>query len=256
MSRFIPISDARTSSGLRMVALRGVPSPWTEAAKGIFHVKQLDCQYAAAAKTDAADALVSWAGDSTVPVVAYEKEPLRTGWAEILILAERLAPETALIPAATADRVKLFGLAHEICGEMGLGWCLRLQMLKLSMGHGAEGAVGFAPQVAASLAAKYGFIPQHVAQAKSRVLEILAFLDQTLGERRYLIGNSLTAADIYWATFANLLTPLPEELLPAHPTIRAIYSGAETDLVDAMTPRLRDHQTYIYQRYLELPVPL
>ena len=256
MSRFISIAEAKDRRGLRIVCPRGVPSPWTEAAKGIFHVKKLDCQYAAAAKTDAADALQSWAGNSSIPVVAYEKETLRTGWAEILLLAERLAPQPALIPADAAQRAAMFGLSHEICGEMGLGWCVRLQMLKISMDHSGAEAAGFPPEVTARLASKYGFNPQHVAAARGRVLEILHMLDATLGERRYLIGESLSAADIYWATFANLLVPLPEEQLPAHRTIRAIYTSRDQGFIDAMTPRLREHQSYIYQQYLELPVVL
>ena len=129
MSRFISIADARADRGLRMACLRGVPSPWTEAAKGIFHVKSLDCQYAAQRREDEDNAIAAWAGNSSVPVVAYENEPLRTGWAEILLLAERLAPQPALIPEAADQRALLFGLAHEICGEMGFGWCLRLHML-------------------------------------------------------------------------------------------------------------------------------
>ncbi len=83
--------------------------------------------------------LAAWAGDVGIPVVAYENEKLRTGWAEILLLAERLKPEPALIPAGAQDRATLFGLAHEICGEMGFGWAYRLLMVRQSLGHGGEG---------------------------------------------------------------------------------------------------------------------
>lgn len=256
MSRFVSIAEARASRGLRMVCLRGVPSPWTEAAKGIFHVKQLDCCYAAQRKGDEADALAAWAGSSSVPVVAYENEPLRTGWAQILLLAERLADAPPLIPAQPSARALMFGLSHEICGEMGFGWCLRLEMLKQSMGHGAEDQPGFPPEVAARLAARYGFNPRDVAKARGRVLEILSLLDETLGAKTHMLGDSLTALDIYWATFANLLAPLPEDMLPAVPLIRNIYTTRDQDLAAALTPKLRDHQRFIYETYLELPVPL
>ncbi len=152
MSRFVSITQARAASGLRMACLRGVPSPWTEAAKGIFHVKGLACQYAAQSKDDPDGALVAWAGDVGIPVVAYENEKLRTGWAEILLLAERLKPEPALIPARAEDRALLFGLAHEICGEMGFGWAYRLLMIQQSLGHGSE--TGFPSNVANYLAAQ------------------------------------------------------------------------------------------------------
>jgi glutathione S-transferase len=259
MSRFISIADARDAGGLRMACLRGVPSPWTEAAKGIFHVKGLDCQYAAQRREDTDNAIAGWAGNSSVPVVAYENEPLRTGWAEILLLAERLAPDPALIPETAGERALLFGIGHEICGEMGLGWCLRLHMIRQSLSHdpaGGEKTEGFPPEVTNALAGKYGFNPTDVAQAKSRAISILKLLDERLQNHRYLLGSELSAADIYWATFANLLTPLPEDQLPAAPMIRNAYSNRDPDLDNAMTQRLRDHQRLVYEQHLELPVPL
>jgi glutathione S-transferase len=254
MARYITIGEARTAPGLRMVCLRGVPSPWTEAARGIFRIKGLNCAYAARGPEEPRDAIAEWAGDSSVPVVAYEREKLRTGWAEILLLAERLAPEPALLPAGAEPRAEAFGLAHEICGEMGFGWCLRLLMIQRSLGH-AEGPA-FPAEVAGALAGKYGFAPAGVRAARQRVLDVLGMLDARLERQPYLLGDSLTVVDVYWATFANLLTPLPEDQMPAAPMIRAVYSGADQDLVEAVTGRLRDHQRAIYQGFLELPVPL
>ena len=138
MSRYISITEAKSVPGLRLACLRRVPSPWTEAAKGIFYVKSLQCQYAAQSKDEPDGALVAWAGEVGVPVVAYENEKLRTGWAEILLLAERLQPEPALIPRSAQDRATLFGLAHEICGEMGFGWAYRLLMIERSLDDGGE----------------------------------------------------------------------------------------------------------------------
>src|SRR4030095_11985710 len=109
MNRFVSIAEPRAAPGLRMACLRGVTSPWTEAAKGIFHVKGLACQYAAQSKDEPDGAIAAWAGDAGIPVVAYEQEKLRTGWAEILLLAERLANEPALIPAGASDRALMFG---------------------------------------------------------------------------------------------------------------------------------------------------
>jgi glutathione S-transferase len=252
--RFLSIAEARRAGGLRLACLRAVPSPWTEAAKGIFHVKGLPCQYAAQAETDDPNAIAAWAGDSSVPVVAYENEPLRTGWAEILILAERLRPEPALVPATAAGRVQLFGLAHEICGELGLGWCVRLLKIRDGFDHGEGG--GFAPDVAAFLAAKYGFNPMHVAQAEERSVQVLGLLDQVLGESRYFLEDRLTALDVYWATMANLLAPLPPEQLPMSRRLRAVYESTSETLLTELSPRLRAHQERIYRDHLELPVPL
>ncbi len=36
---YISVEEARARSGLRMVVVGNVPSPWGEAAKGILHIK-------------------------------------------------------------------------------------------------------------------------------------------------------------------------------------------------------------------------
>jgi glutathione S-transferase len=251
---FISITQARAAPGLRIACLRGVPSPWTEAAKGIFHVKGIACQYAAQAQDDPDGALVHWAGDVGIPVVAYENEKLRTGWAEILLLAERLRPEPALIPAEAEGRATMFGLAHEICGEMGFGWAYRLVMIQQSLGHGGE--TSFPPDVASYLAPRYGFIPAHVRVAKARVIDVLRMFSKRIEGRRYLLGSTLTALDIYWATFANLILPLPEAELPAAPMIRAAYTCRDADILGAVSDELRALQRRVYDDHLELPVPL
>jgi glutathione S-transferase len=237
-----------------MACLRRIPSPWTEAAKGIFYAKGLACQYAAQGDGDPDNAIANWAGDSEIPVVAYEKEPLKTGWAEILILAERLAPESALIPSDAGLRSQLFGLSHEICGEMGIGWCVRLLMLQSGMDHSSDRT--FPSAAAATLAGKYGFNPSHLKQAERRVVEVLGLLDAVLGDDDYFLGESLSALDIYWATMANLLVPLADAQLPMSSTMRGIYTSTNLGILDALTPRLRAHQQRTYDQHLELPVPL
>ena len=257
MSRFINIAAAREASGLRMACLRGVPSPWTEAAKGIFHVKGLDCQYAAQGDEDVENAISAWAGDSSVPVVAFANEPLRTGWLEILLLAERLAPQPGLIPADPEARAWMLGLAQEICGPLGFGWCVRLEMLRLGMSHADDGGGrGFPPEVTSRLASKYGFNPTDVGLGRTRIVEVLKLLDSALAERDYLVGDTLTALDVYWATFANLPIPLPGELLPAVSFIRKVYTSEDAELLGAISARLRAHQRNVYEQHLELPVPL
>lgn len=250
---FVSIARAREAAGLRMGCLRGVPSPWTEAAKGIFRIKGLECLYGARAEDEPESAIADWAGDSSVPVVAYEGETLRTGWAEILLLAERLAPEPPLIPRDEDQRVTCFGLAHEICGEMGLGWSYRLLMIQASLGHGDDGV--FPPEVGGFLAAKYGFEPVAVAQARQRVLDVLGTLSHRIAGRRYFLDR-LSALDVYWATFANLLIPLPEADMRMPSMIRNAYSCRDAELLDAISDELAAHQRFVYDTHLEVPVPL
>ena len=79
---------------------------------------------------------------------------------------------------------------------------------------------------------------------------------ERIAGRRYLIGDGLTALDIYWATFANLILPLPEADLPAIPMIRAAYTCHDADILGAVSDELRALQRRIYETHLELPVPL
>src|SRR3954467_6353311 len=123
--QYISIEDAMKRAGLRMVVVGGVPSPWGEAAKGILHIKGID--WAAVRLVYDSKPLKQWAGQRSGPVVIFDNEPPRAGWSEILLLAERLAPTPSLLPADAAERATMFGLAHEICGEAGLGWSRRLQ---------------------------------------------------------------------------------------------------------------------------------
>jgi len=241
--------------GLRLAGLRGIPSPWTEAAKGIFHVKKLACQYATRMDDEPRSALVDWAGDVGVPVVAYENEALRTTWTSILLLAERLAPEPALLPRDPDARALAFGISHEICGEMGLGWAYRLLMIQTSLSHGPEHR-GFSPGVANYLAPRYGFNPTHVKDAKRRVVDVLTMLSRRIEGRRYLLGDELSAVDIYWATFANLLHPLPEKDMPFSGPFRDAYTCVDAEVLAAISPGLRAHQERIYREHLELPAPL
>src|SRR5579871_6719481 len=127
--KFVSVEEAIARPGLRMVVVGGVPSPWGEAAKGILHIKKID--WVAVRLAYDSDALLNWAGQRSGPVAIYDKERPRAGWAEILLLAERLAPTPSLVPADAGERATMFGLAHEICGEDGLGWARRLRMIHI-----------------------------------------------------------------------------------------------------------------------------
>src|SRR5262245_18439047 len=94
---YISTEQAIARPALRMVVVGNVPTPWGEAAKGIFHIKRLDWAAVRLAHDD--DAQLQWAVWRSGPVAIYDNESPRSGWAEILLLAERLKPEPALIPS-------------------------------------------------------------------------------------------------------------------------------------------------------------
>lgn len=250
----ISIAAARERGGLRMVSLAGVPSPWTEAAKGIFRVKGIDYVLARRGEDEAEDAAAQWVGNVGVPAVVYENEPVRTGWAEILLLAERLAPEPALLPADPEQRALALGLSHEICGEMGLGWCQRLVMMGVSFG--TRPGEGFPRQIAEYLAPRYGWRDGADTIGKARVIELLAMFSRQLDGHEYVLNDTLSAVDIYLATFINLIRPLPQDLLPMPEMIRSAYTCVDEDIMAACDARIRAHQERIYERHLELPVRL
>ena len=125
--QYLNTAEAIGRSGVRMVVVGGVPSPWGEAAKGILHIKGIDWAAVMLAYDD--EPQKEWAGQRTGPVLINDAERPRSGWAEILLLAERLSPQPPLLPTDPAQRALTFGLAHEICGEEGLGWMRRLQLV-------------------------------------------------------------------------------------------------------------------------------
>jgi glutathione S-transferase len=71
--------------------------------------------------------------------------------------------------------------------------------------------------------------------------------------RTYLVGNTLSAIDIYWAIFAGAIRPLPASLCPGMPDgMRANYTNPE--LEEEAGPALMSHRDFVYQTHLKLPM--
>jgi glutathione S-transferase len=234
----------------------GVPSPWGEAAKGIFQVKGLDCS---AVRLDyASDALKQWTGGRRDgPVAFHDDEPPRHAWDQILLLAERLAPEPALLPRDPADRALAMGLAHEICGEGGLGWTRRLQMVHA----GLQGLGGFSPKVAPYLAKKYGYRTEDAPTYGPRVAALLGMLaarlrSQKASGSRYHLDSAMTAVDIYAATAMALFSPLPQEQCAMDPATRAAFETLDDPTREALAPELLAHRDMMYAEHLATPLSL
>ncbi|MBW2241099.1 MAG: hypothetical protein JRH01_03865 [Deltaproteobacteria bacterium] len=252
---YVDFEDAKQRTGLRMVVVTGVPSPWGEAAKGILHVKQIP--WAAVKLDQASETMTEWTGEQSGPVAIYENEAPRGGWAEILLLAERLAPRPALLPTDAGDRALVLGLAHEICGEMGLGWCRR----NLGVHAGLAGGVGFPKPIAQYLGSKYGYRPEEGDLYAARVIDVLGMLARRLRAQQadgtpYLLGASLTAVDIYSATFMALFKPLPPEQCPMPEAMRPAFESMDEATAKALDPILLEHRDFIYAKHLELPLSI
>jgi glutathione S-transferase len=252
---YVSVEEAIKRSGIRMVVVGDVPSPWGEAAKGILHIKGIE--WAAVRLTYDSEPLKEWAGQRNAPVAIYGNERPRSGWAEILLLAERLSTSPSLLPADPADRAFVFGLAHEICGEGGLGWSRRLQLVHA----GLRNAGGFPERVAKYLGKKYGYSPETGAAASQRVADLLGMLIARLKAQRragsrYYVGEALTAVDIYSATFAAMFAPLPPEQCRMDASTRAAFGARDTHTEAALAPILFEHRDMMYREYLELPLSL
>jgi len=114
---------------------------------------------------------------------------------------------------------------------------------------------------ALTFGSKYGYSPEAATAAPGKCAEILTAFSQKLASQRsrgsrYLVGDRLSAADIYWAAFAALVKPLPDELCPMLPRMRVLYDCKDRRVVDATSPELLAHRDFIYREHLELPVAL
>jgi glutathione S-transferase len=252
---YLESERARAAHGLRMVVVVGVPSPWSEAAKGILHVKRIPWK---AVRLDPAnDQLADWTGQRSGPVALYDDEAPRSGWAEILLLAERLGPTPSLLPADPAERTRVVGLSHEICGEEGLGWERRLQ----GVHAGLNGEPGFPPAVASYLAQKYGYRAEVGSRHRRRVTDLLEMLAERLHAQRkagsqFYFGETLCAVDIYSATFMALFKPLPPDQCAMAEAMRPAFAYLDDLTAKALDPILLEHRNLVYAEYLELPLTL
>ncbi len=252
---YIGLDEAIARKGLRMVVVGGVPSPWGEAAKGILHIKGID--WAAVRLVYDDERLVAWAGQRSGPIAIYDGEPPRVHWKDILLLAERLAPVPALLPEDPAARAQVLELADMICGEGGLGWTRRLQLVHIGM----QGGGGFAGRVGGYLGKKYGYSAEGGEAAGSRVVERLGRLTKQLRAQhaagsRFYVGDALTAVDVYAATALALFRPFPEAQCAMDPNTRAALETRHAATDAALDPVLFAHRDMMYAEHLELPLRL
>src|SRR5260370_41634189 len=111
MLQYRSFSEIVDALGLRIVLVKGLHSPWGQAAKTIFEIKGLDYVAAPWLPGEPNDDIVAWGGETSAPIVAWGKEKPINRRIDILYLAERLAPKPSLIPADPTERARLFGLS-------------------------------------------------------------------------------------------------------------------------------------------------
>jgi glutathione S-transferase len=120
---------------------------------------------------------------------------------------------------------------------------------------------GSSPAIRGTIALlkRYGWTENEAAAAPARIAAILRHLAARLEAQAargsaYFIGNSLTAVDIHWACFANLLDPLPPEVNPMPKMLRLLFERRDPVVVAAIDPILLRHRDLVYARHLALPL--
>jgi glutathione S-transferase len=250
---YVDVETAKAAKGTRLVVNALVPSPWSEAIKGLFAIAELPAlAVRRAMDTQAIDA---WTGVDNAPAVFHDREPIRTNWAAIVAFVDRMAPGRNILPAAPAARAEAIGTIDTLAGEGGVGWNARLAMIDASIT--SNGATGFPLQIAKYLAKRYGYAPDAVAIARERITAQLAFLASKLGGE-YFGAAAPNAVDIYSATF---LTPVAAPITDADcpgilPPLAAAFASAHAAFGALVPPSLLEHRARMFERHLPRPIRL
>jgi hypothetical protein len=226
-----------------------------EAAKGILHVKNIE--WAAVRLVYDSEPLKQWAVSAVVrslctttnghaPVgpkfCCFQSASFRT------LACYRKTQQTEPLPS---------DWRHEICGEQGLAWSRRLQLIDAGLNNKG----GFPERVCKYLGKKYGYSPQVSAQSGRRVADVLRMLASRLKQQRqaasgYYIGDALTAVDIYSATAMAMFAPLPPEQCRMDGPTRAAFGSRDPEIEAALDPILFQHRDMIFAESLQLPLSL
>ena len=257
-TKFITLEEsASMEKGTRVTFVPGVQAMFSEALKNICFVKKLPLTrvlhpiMGVDEKTgeDRQAKLYKLTSQTSLPTMFHDEERPRNVWIEQLALAERIGTKDSpkLIPDNFEHRVDMFGLCAVVLGEDGLTWNMRLL-------------------IDSPLAQKYGYSEEASSAAPRKIAEVITLIDRRLEAQekqglRYLVGDALTAVDIYWATMSMTVLPVPLEIMPKTKQNQGMlmFFAANSEIPEiakALTERIKDHQHYILTTYCETPAVL
>ena len=254
---FISLNEAaEMTEGTRITFMPGVQALYAEALKNICFAKQIPVIRALhppmgidkETGQDRQARLYELTRQTGLPTMFYEQERPRNVWTEQLALAERIGSSSRmLIPADFDYRVTMFGLCAVVLAEDGLVWNMRI------LNDGA-------------LSRKYGYSKAASDAAPEKIVQIIKVFDTHLSQQsergsRYLVGDTLSAADIYWATMSMSITATPPEIMPVTKQNQGMlkYFAANSkrpEIAEVLSDRILDHQRYILTTYCETPAVL
>jgi len=247
---YVPVEEARKLPGIRIAFCQGVPGPWGIAARAIYELKGLDFVAVPQIGGGENNELKEWTGQTSAPVLMRNDDRIRTQWSEMLVLAEQLQPEPCLIPSDEEDRITMFGISHEICADDGLGWNIRLLAFYDQRKENVSDYEAIFDKYGSPVS--YDYICGRIVT----ILDALAnrLMRQSDRDSRYLVGDSLTAADIYWTAFSNLIRQMPDELCVKP----EFYAGLDEKLCSHLNwniPHiLLEHRDHVVRTYFKTPI--
>ena len=253
---YISLEQAISASGLRMVVPQGIPSPWSEAVKGFFHLRGISWQ--ALYLDQRNDAMKQWTGKRSAPVLMVDNQPPVHRWQDILAFAQTQGEGAELLPQDPQQKQQVMALCGSLMDENGLAWNRRLVCIEKGLKQQPGGYPEF---IANYLGKKYGYDDSHSGDYVTRVCTQLQQLTQQLEQQNqagscFLVGDQLSAADIYCACVMAFFKPLAHEQCAMSPVIREVFESLSEAEQQALGPILIQHRDFIYQQYLELPLSL
>ena len=255
---FISLEEAAAmTTGTRVTFIPGIPAMYSEALKNVCFVKGVPLIRALhplmgvdrETGEDRQARLYELTSQTSLPTMFHDTERPRNVWIEQLSLAERIgAPDAPkLIPDGFEQRVQVLGLCAVVLGEDGLVWNMRI----LTDGP---------------LARKYGYSEEASAGAAVKIAEVVRLLDRRLEAQEargvpYLVGDAITAIDVYWATMSMAVAPPPPDIMPVtrqnQGMLKFFAKNGEIPVVaEALSERIGRHQRYILTTYCETPAVL
>ena len=250
-------SAAEMTTGTRITFVPGVQAMYAEALKNICYVKKIKVIRVLhplmgvdkETGEDRQKKLYELTSQTSLPTMLHDDQRPRNVWIEQLALAEEIgnADSPKLIPDNFELRSDMFGMCAIVLAEDGLVWNMRI----LSDNP---------------LARKYGYSENASSKAPQKISEVIGLIDNQLKNQAkkgspYLVGESISALDIYWATMSMTISPVSLEIMPATHQNQGMLKMFEAvssipQIENAVSERIKEHQNYILRQYCENPAIL
>ena len=256
--KFITLEQAAgMTRGTRITFIPGVQALYAEALKNICYVKKIPISRVVhplmgvdqETGEDKQARLFDLTSQTSLPTMLHDAERPRNVWTEQLALAEQIgaADSPSLIPDNLELRLEMFGLCAVVLAEDGLVWNMRI--------------LNDSP-----LGRKYGYSEAGSSRGPDKIAEAISLIDKRLKAQerrgsRFLVGDTLSAADLYWATMSMSVLPVPPEIMPRTQKNKGMLKFFENnskipEIANVLSKTVEEHQHYILTTFCEAPAVL